>query len=145
MNIILYHTNSDFIAIDKNLDLISNLVGNLRAESSIIDPIFIIEGSESQILNCNYVGIQDFGRYYFVRNIESLRTGLWRMTLHVDVLYTYRTQIRANSGIVERNEHEYDLKLNDGLFRTQQNPRIAQYPFPAGFSSWDYVLAIAGN
>lgn len=145
MNIILYHTNSDFIALDKNLELITNLSGNLRSESSIIDPVFIVEGNESHILNCNYVHIPDFGRYYFVRNIESLRTGLWRLTLHVDVLYTYRSQIRTNSGIIERNEHEYDLKLNDGLFVTQQNPRIAQYPFPRGFSQWNYVLAVAGN
>ena len=93
----------------------------------------------------NYAYIPEFKRYYFITNIESVRNNVWRVSFHVDVLFTYREQIKRNSAIIERNENQYDLKLNDGLFKTQQNPRIAQIPFPSGFNTWNFVLAIAGN
>ena len=145
MTITLYYNSSEGNKLDKDLSLLTTQTGALRGESSVIDPTFEIAGLDNYLSNFNYAYIQEFNRYYFVTNIVSVKTGLWRVSFHVDVLYTYRNEIRANSGIIARNENEYDLKLNDGLFRTQQNPRIAQYPFPSGFTTWNYVIAIAGN
>ena len=145
MTIVLYQNISEFNAVDKNLTEIVTLSGTLREQSSIIDPAINISDIDNYIGSINYAHIPEFNRYYFITNIDSVRGNLWRVSFHVDVLYTYREQIRANSAIIERNEHEYDLKLNDGLFQTQQNPRIAQYPFPSGFNTWDFVLAVAGN
>ena len=145
MNITLYRTSSEKNSLVKNLTEIAPLTGSLREGSSILDPVIEIEGLDQYLDTINYAHISDFGRYYFITGIESIVTGLWRVSFHVDVLYTYRAAIKQNSAIIERNEREYDLKLNDGLFKTTQNPRIAQFTFPAGFSTWDYVLAIAGN
>lgn len=145
MNIILYHNISEYNAVNKSITELTTLSGTLREESSIIDPIITITNVDSYLSSMNYAYIPDFNRYYFITNIESVRNNLWRVSFHVDVLYTYRNQIKNNSAIIERNENEYDLKLNDGLFRTQQNPRIAQFPFPSGFNTWNFVLAIAGN
>lgn len=145
MNVYLYNTTSEAHAVDKTLSELMVLSGTLRESSSIIDPVFNLTDIDSVIDTLNYAYIPEFGRYYFVQNIESVRTGVWRVYMHVDVLYTYRSEILANSAIIQRNENQYDLKLNDGLFKTQQNPRIAQFPFPAGFNQWDFVLAVAGN
>lgn len=146
MTITLYNNQSPAIAVDKEITQLTPLTGTLREESSIIDPVITMEGIEDYIAEANYAYIPDFGgRYYFITNIESVRQGLWRVSMHVDVLYTYRDEIKTNDAIIERNAAEYDLKLNDGLFQTQQNPRIAQYPFPNGFTTWNFVLAVAGN
>ena len=145
IDIVLCSTSSEVAAVDKQITELTTVQGALRYESSIINPVIEIDGIGSYISNLNYIHIPSFGRYYFVRGIESVRNGLWRISAHVDVLYTYRNQIRANKGIIARNEIAYDLKLNDGLFKTQQNPRIAQFEFPNGFTSWNFVLAIAGN
>lgn len=145
MNITLYNNISEYNAVNKSLTALTTLTGTLREESSIIDPVITMTGIDSYIASMNFAYIPEFNRYYFITNIESVRNNLWRVSFHVDVLYTYRNQIKANSAIIERNENEYDLKLNDGLFKTQQNPRIAQFPFPAGFNQWNFVLAIAGN
>lgn len=145
MTLTLYKNKSEYNAIDKDLETLLTLSGILREESSIIDPVILVEDLDDIITDINYAYISEFGRYYFINNITSVRQGLWRIMCHVDVLYTYRAGIRANNAIIERNELEYDLKLNDGLFRTQQNPRIAQYAFPLGFNTWNFVLAIAGN
>lgn len=145
MTLELYSNSSEYAALDKDLELQLTLSGTLREESSIIDPTILVEDLDDHITAINYAYIPEFGRYYFITNIESVRNHLWRLTLHVDVLHTYAAGIRANSGIIERNENMYDLQLNDGLFKTRQNPRIAQYPFPAGFNTWNFVLAVAGN
>ena len=145
MTLEIYNNASNINAINKSITLLSSLSGTLREESSIIDPVITMEGIGDFITTANYAYIPDFGRYYFITNIESVNTKLWRVSMHVDVLYTYASEILANDAIIERNENEYDLKLNDGLFQTQQNPRIAQYPFPSGFNTWNFVLAVAGN
>lgn len=145
MNIVLYVNASEINAVDKNLTELTTLTGTLREQSSIIDPIITISDIDEYIGSMNYAYIPEFNRYYFITNIESVQKNLWRVSFHVDVLFTYRDAIRSNSAIIERNENEYDLKLNDGLFRTQQNPRIAQFPFPNGFNQWNFVLAVAGN
>ena len=145
MNIVLYNNISENNAVDKDITQLTSLTGTLREESSIIDPVITISDIDGYIANMNYAYIPEFGRYYFITNIESVNNNLWRVSFHVDVLYTYKDEIRANYAIIQRNEREYDLKLNDGLFQTQQNPRITQYPFPSGFNHWNFVLAIAGN
>lgn len=145
MTIVLYQNLSEYNALDKNLTELISLSGTLREQSSIIDPVINISDIDNYIGSANYAYIPEFNRYYFITNIDSIRENLWRLSFHVDVLYTYREQIRENSAIIERNENEYDLKLNDGLFQTQQNPRIAQFPFPSGFTTWNFVLAVAGN
>lgn len=145
MTIFLYQTLSEVNKVDKDITLLTTLTGNLREESSLIDPEILIDGFSNYIDSCNYVYIQEFNRYYFVRNVTAISNTLFRISLHVDVLYTYKTEIRSNYAIVSRNENEFDLMLNDGLFVTQQNPRKAQFDFPSGFTHWDFVLAIAGN
>ena len=145
MNITLYKNMSEYNDVDKDLTTLGAVTGTLREGSSMLDPVINFSGLSTYIANLNYAYIQEFGRYYYVSDVEYVRNDLWRVSMHVDVLYTYRTQIRNNYAIIERNENLYDLKLNDGLFRTQQNPRIAQYPFPSGFNTWNFVLAVAGN
>lgn len=145
MTIVLYQNVSENNAVNKNITELATLTGTLREQSSIIDPVINISDIDLHVGSMNYAYIPEFNRYYFITNIESVRRGLWRVSFHVDVLFTYREQIKGNRAIIERNEIEYDLKLNDGLFKTQQNPRIAQFPFPSGFNTWNFVLAVAGN
>lgn len=145
MNITFYQNISEYNAVNKSIRELVTITGSLRNESSIVDPIITVSDIDNIVGSMNYAYIPEFNRYYFITNIESINTNLWRVSFHVDVLYTYRAQIKSNNAIIERNENEFDLKLNDGLFKTQQNPRIAQFPFPSGFNTWNFVLAIAGN
>ena len=124
---------------------IKTVTGDFRGEFDLMNPIILVESSLTGIRKYNYVEISVLGRKYFVTEINQIRVGLCEIKTHIDVLSTYATQIRNNRAIIARNENQYDLKLNDGLFKTQQNPRIAQFPFPAGFTTWNYVVGIAGN
>lgn len=138
----LYNNTSPINAMDKSLTQIASLTGNLREESNVVNPTILFQATS--ISNVNYAYIPELSRYYFVQEIESVRTNLWRAHLHVDVLYTYRSQIRQNRALVYRQQNRFDLMLDDGIFRCKQNPRIYRYEFPNGLGDFNYILITAG-
>ena len=144
-NIILQRNNSEMNRVTKSVDDIATVTGVLKEETSIIDPVIKIECDLADYVMCNYLTIPAFGRSYFVKNIRSIRSGLVEFTCHVDVVSSFAGQIRANRGITKRQENDWNLYLNDGSFKVYQNPRIVTKAFPNGFSTWEFVLAVAGS
>lgn len=138
--------NSEPITVDKELTDIATLTGTLREQTSIIDPVFIVEAALSDLAACNYLTIDSFGRSYFVNNIESVSNGLVALTCHVDVLSSYKEEIRANTGIVRRAEDgsAFNLYINDSSLVAYQDPYILTEPFPGGFDGHAFILAVAG-
>lgn len=145
MRITFYTNNSEKNALTKSLTQIVRLDGTLKDGTSIIDPSILCYNIDRFIADINYFYIDETGRYYFLNGVEVVRTGLWQISGHVDVLSTYKAAILQNRAIIQRSESNYNLKLNDGLFKTQQNPRITTIPFGTGFTTSNYVLALAGH
>lgn len=145
MNITLQVNNSDFHVINKNITDVSSLSGYLRESSSIINPVVMIEVPAGSIAGCNYMTISEFGRSYYITDIESVRANLTRVTAHVDVLYTYRNQILNATGIIKRQQNLWNLYLDDGVFKVYNNPQILTKAFPSGFSTMSFILAVAGG
>lgn len=145
MTVTFYTNTSDKIVLDKDITALLTVTGTLKNETSITSPVMMFSDIDSIISDTNYVYIAEFNRYYFVNEIRSIRNNLWEISMHVDVLKTYADSIRENSAIIGRQQEQYNLYLNDGLFKTQQNPRIEQYSFPTGFTQLNFVLALAGS
>lgn len=140
-----YKYNSPNNAINKDLIAVSSYEGTLREECSVLDPVFEIETSDDQS-NTNYVYIPDLHRYYYVTNITSVTTNLWRFHCHVDVLMTYKPRLLEHEAIIGKQEQLYNLYLNDGeTFKVQQNSKIVQKEFPQGFSGESFVLILTGD
>lgn len=140
----LQMNGSDKISLSKEITTIATITGTLRNETSIIDPIILISGDISGFTHCNYMTIPTFGRSYFITDIKSVRNGLFQISGHVDVLSTYAAAIRSCTGIVRRQANDWNLYLDDGTFRTYQNPMVLTKEFPSGFSTQEFVLAVAG-
>lgn len=145
MDIILQVNNSEKNRLDKNITDLVTLSGILRDKTSIVDPVIMIEGDLSSYVNCNYLTITAFNRSYFINNITSVRNDLFEITAHVDVLTTYKDSIRANSAIIARQEKKWNLYLNDGVFKTYQNPHIVTKAFSSGFTEQHFIFSVAGN
>ena len=131
--------------LDKDVSTIQTVTGTLKETTSIIDPVVKIQGNVSSFKNCNYMYIPEFGRYYFVTDISSVTNTIFEVSGHVDVLMTYRAQIRDNNAIVRRQANSWNLYLNDGSFKVYQNPMVLTRAFPSGFSTSELVLAVAGS
>ena len=144
-DIVLQRNNSERNRITKDISEILTVSGELKAETSIIDPVIMIECDLSAVVGCNYISIPAFGRSYFVNNIRSIRSGLVEFSCHVDVLSSFASEIRGNTAIVRRQENNWNLYLNDGSFKVYQNPNVLTKAFPSGFTAQEFVLAVAGS
>ena len=141
----LQRNNSERNRITKDISDILTVSGKLKTETSIIDPVIMIECDLSAVTGCNYMSIPMFNRSYFVNNICSIRTGLVEFSCHVDVLSSFAAEIRGNTAIVRKQENNWNLYLNDGSFKIYQNPNVLTKSFPSGFTTQEFVLAVAGT
>lgn len=144
-NITLQTNASEKNKLTKDITDLTTLTGTLKNGTSIIDPVISFEGDLTSFVNCNYMTIPTFGRSYFVNDIRSIRNNVYEISAHVDVLSSFATQIRGNTAIVRRQENQWNLYLNDGVFKTYQNPEIITKAFPSGFTKQEFVLAVAGS
>lgn len=146
-DIIAQNNASENIQMTKSLTDIGTFSGTLKSASSIIDPEIIVKADLSDLVNCNYCTIDAFGRSYFVKDITSIKYGLVELRCHVDVISSFADEIKANTGIVKRQENNnvYNLYLNDGSLVAYQDPYILTEPFPGGFTGFGFILAVAGS
>lgn len=142
-NIQLMNNQEELNKISKNPSTVMTLSGALREESSIIDPVIMIEYNGT-LTNVNYMYIPEFHRYYFITKIDSVRTNLWRVCGHCDVLKTYAQGILGCDCVVARNQNKFNLYLNDDYFKVYSNPRVQVLNFPQKFSGESYVLVMKG-
>ena len=147
-NIVLQSTTSEKNRMDKTVTDIATYSGTLRADTSIVDPVFLVECDLANVVHANYLTVQAFGRSYFINNIRSMRAGLVEFTCHCDVLSSFKTQIRQNHAIMHRSERNWNLYLNDGSLKMTQRPeKIVTEHFSnelAFVNHFSYVLVLAG-
>lgn len=144
MTIKLYRNLSEEIAVTKNITDEITYTGSLRSESSVIDPVILIEASN--LSDYNYAWIEEFHRFYFIRDISSVRTGLWRLTMHVDVLSTYAGYIKDNNAILARNSNVWNLYYQDDQFKILNYETIQTKAFGVSLNpSSQIVLICAGG
>lgn len=143
-SISLQNNSSPINKIGKAISTITTVSGDLKNESDVIRPEILIE-SDSSILSANYMTIDTFNRKYFIEEIQSVRTNLWLVKAHVDVLETYASQILSNTAVVLRQENNFNLLLNDGVFKCRQDPRISYRKFPSGLGDFNFILITQGR
>lgn len=144
MTIKLYKTPSEVNRVIKTLNDELSLTGTLRESSSIINPTIKIE--EDDITGYNYAYIPDFGRYYFITNITSIRNDLWEVVMRVDVLMTYADEIKANTAVIARNSNLWNLYYQDEQFKilNYETIQTKTFGYPLSPNS-EFVLICAGG
>ena len=144
-SVTLQVNNSPKNQMTKNITDVLTLSGTLKSETSVTDPVIIFSGSLATIATCNYLTITSFGRQYFITDIKSVRNNLVEVSAHCDVLSSFKNEILENTAIVYRQENDWNLYLDDGSFQVYNNPMVLTRPFPSGFSTLEFVLAVAGS
>lgn len=144
MTIKLYKTPSEVNKVTKVLNDELSLTGELRESSSVITPIIKIE--DDDLTDYNYAYIPDFGRYYFITNITSVRNDLWELAMRVDVLMTYADEIKANTAVIARNSNLWNLYYQDEQFKILNYETIQTKAFGVSLNpSSQIVLICAGG
>lgn len=131
--------------ITKSPATVMTLTGTLRDETDLVNPQIIVE-YDGTLTNVNYMYIAEFHRYYFITKIESVRTKLWRIYAHCDVLKTYSEGILGTECVVARSESKFNLMINDSAFKVYSNPRLQIIKFSGNFNAaTSYVLVMNGT
>lgn len=145
MEIVLYVTGSEKHAIHKNLQNGIEFIGSLRGESSVINPVVLIEMENPS--QYNYCFIPEFDRYYFITDITSVRTGLWRISCSVDVLMSFQTQI-LNLDVIISDDTSPDMEtyMNGEQWKATVKTKTDVIVFPNGLlDSGEYILITSGG
>ena len=88
---------------------------NVKTASSIINPV--IELKENPI-EYNYCYIEKFNRYYFISDIVY-GIGTWIVSLNVDVLASFRSDILNSSQYILRSASNYNGDILDTMYGTK--------------------------
>lgn len=143
MQIKLYKNLSEVNTIGKTLTGESERTGTLKEGCSVLSPSVVLTGEN--LSGFNYAYIPQFSRYYFIKEITSVKSGLWEISMRVDVLETYKDSIKANTAILKRQEKVWDLYLNDEKFKAESTNKTATIMFPQNhFNTVNFILTVAG-
>ena len=91
MNIYFYKTSSESNRLEKVLEDTTILTGSLKSDFDLNNPVTQVT---TNILDFNYCYIPFLKRYYLIDKIENARTNLYTLYLKLDVLHTYKEQIK---------------------------------------------------
>ena len=144
MQIKLYKNLSEVNTIGKTLTEESVRTGTLKDGGSVLSPSVVLTGEN--LSGFNYAYIPQFSRYYFIKEITSVKSGLWEISMRVDVLETYKDSIKANTAILKRQEKIWDMYINDEKFKAESTNKTATIMFPQNhFNTVNFILTVAGS
>ena len=145
MNVIFYHSTSDKIKVDKSLTTITTLSCDVIDDTSILRPRLKVKYNPN-LLSSNYIYIPSFNRYYFITNITTSKGYLW-IDATVDVLMSFKTEIRATKAIIKRQERQFNKYLNDEEYQSYAYEIISAYAFNTPFTkaSVPYLTLLGGD
>lgn len=102
MKVDFYNNQSNDNVINKTLQLITSKSIVFRVAVNEKSPMLIVH---NQVLDgVNYVGINEFKRYYFIEHVEAYNNQLSRVFLTTDLLMTYQNVILNSEVLVTATE-----------------------------------------
>ena len=142
MQILLYNTESPRNKIHKELTLLATLSGALRDETNTVNPTIRIAATNMPAFN--YARIPEFGRYYFLRDVRSVRYGLWEIMLESDPLMSF--DLTNISGVVVETENGGSNYLESRHFVRSVKSKTDILNFSGGLlETGEYILITAGG
>lgn len=121
----LYINRSDPKALHKNIELVKEVNVEMKVSTSVKTPVFELQ-SFDRLLDCNYLFIPEFNRYYII-NSKTLGLGhKWLLDCSCDILMTYAGAIENLTALVERQEHQYSNYYSDNKLPSYSLSNIEQ-------------------
>lgn len=127
-----------------NKVLPSPVVKNCAVKDGITleDPVIYMT-YDSSLLGMNYAYIPDFGRYYFVTGREVDGKTLY-ISLHVDVLMSFKNDILASVGTATRSNF-YNKNIPDKMVASLPGENVQYRTLSSAFTGETYVLILGGK
>ena len=128
--------------INKSITLLATLEGALRGETNLVAPIvrIVSEGFPA----FNYAHIPAFGRFYYLRDIQTVRTGVYDISLKSDPLKSFN--LGSVTGVVVEAQRTGNNYLEHRHFVRNVKSKTIIRAFSSGLlDSGEYILITAGG
>lgn len=146
MKVDLYINKSDNNVLNKTISKISSVNCIIKGAISFIAPNIILETDED-MNEINYIYIEEFNRYYFIRDIIPMTGNRYAISCKVDVLESFKNEIKnincilANTQLIGKDNY---LPSDNWITKVKDKTDIIN--FPNGLSdNGEYILITAGG
>lgn len=143
----LYVNKSSNNTVTKELSNETELEIVLKDDTIIENPVIMLRKTESiepAIHDFNYCYIPKFDRYYYIESRESMNATTWRLSCRVDVLMSFKTEIKKLKAIIERSSKWFNTYISDDSYSIENDTRVQTVAFPSGFTTDNMLLVVAG-
>lgn len=143
----LYLTTSENNKVVKELNLIKNVDVKLKENTDILNPVLLLSRNALRdMTSANYLYLQEFKRYYYIKNIKAVLGNMIEISCRIDVLMSHAVELKKLSCVTRRQENSYNTYLNDNFFNVYNKPIIQQKAFPLGFTNdLSIILTVSGG
>ena len=150
MKIILYKSIADNRLLDKSskITVIDTIdTAHIKDDTSIISPSVILSYKKiSTLRKCNYLYIPSMGRYYYVNDIVLKQGGMYELKCHIDVLMTYKGELRNLTTLILRQENVNNPYIEDGQLLVRANRVYEKHTIgKVGDGTDHYYLTVNGG
>ena len=120
------HNKSEYNTINKNTELVVEKTITLKNECDLVNPYVVLKLDDVLFLS-NYAYIPKFKRYYFITGIEILSKTLVAVSMHVDVLESFKSDILTGTVHITEssNTDSYYPKELDSLTSMESHKFIS--------------------
>ena len=120
------HNKSEYNTINKNTELIVEKTITLKNDCDLVNPYVVLKLDDVLFLS-NYAYIPKFKRYYFITGIEILSKTLVAVSMHVDVLESFKSDILTGTVHITEssNTDNYYPKELDSLTSMESHKFIS--------------------
>lgn len=148
MTITTYRNASPTNKAVKSLTTVDTIEGDMREDSSIVEPEFVFR--YSGVPTFNYFTVSAFSRSYFVTDLISVGNSLWMVRGHCDVLSSFWNEIRTAECIIARSSSNRNpLLIDDKLMVTARSrygtKKSSQQPLMGGTATRRFVMILPGS
>ena len=150
MKIILYKSTADNRLLDKSTKIsVIDTIGaaHIKDDTSVISPSIILSYKKMDTLKkCNYLYVPSMGRYYYVNDIILKQGGIYELKCHIDVLMTYKGDIKNITALILRQENVNNPYIEDSELLVRANRYYEKYNIGmVGDSADHYYLTVNGG
>lgn len=123
----------------------------IKDACSIMQPTFILTAAAVDLVNYNYVYVQSWARYYFIRNVITMPGSRVELQCREDVLTSNADEIKSMQINIARSTSQINPRLTDGSRPSQANRQCETISFKdcllgANYSTdIVYVLSVQGG
>lgn len=115
-------------------------------DTEIINPVLKLSSFDER--NVNYVCIPSLqNRYYYVTGV-TFSKGYYLVSLHVDVLMSFKEEIKKQTVVADRSKNQYRQYIDDNILKVEQyrGEYIKNFDNqPFSLTTAEFVLGVLGS